>query len=165
MIHAFITSRLDYCNSLLYGTPQAQIDIKLQRVQNAAARLIFKQPKFSHITPLLCQLHWLPIRYRIEFKILLLCFNAVHGMAPGYICKLINFKIPTKYELRSNQKLLLKVPSGEMLPTLGARAFSYAAPRLWNDLPSNITGLHSLPSFKRHLKTHLFTRAFNLLSD
>lgn len=61
LIHAFITSRLDYCNSLLYGTPQVQID-KLQRVQNAAARLIFKQPKFSHITPLLCQLHWLPIR-------------------------------------------------------------------------------------------------------
>ena len=146
LIHAFITSRLDYCNSLLYGTPQAQID-KVQRVQNAAARFIFKQPKFSHITPLLCQLHWLPIRYRIEFKILLLCFKAVHGMAPGYICKLISFKIPTKYELRSNQKLLLKVPSGKMLPTLGARAFSYAAPRLWNDLPSNITGLHSLPSF------------------
>ena len=129
------------------------------------ARLIFKQPKFSHITPLLCHLHWLPIRYRIEFKILLLCFKAVHGMAPSYICKLISFKIPIKYELRSNQKLLLKVPSGKMLPTLGVRAFSYAVPRLWNDLPSNITGLHSLPSFKRHLKTHLFTRDFNLLSD
>ena len=67
------------------GTPQVQID-KLQRVQNAAARLIFKQPKFSHITPPWCQLHWLPIKYYIEFKIFLLCFKAVHGMAPGYIC-------------------------------------------------------------------------------
>ena len=81
MIHAFVSSRLDYCNSLLYGLPQVQID-KIQRVQNAAARLIFEQPKFCHITPVLSQLHWLPIKYRIEFKILLMTFKAIHGMAP-----------------------------------------------------------------------------------
>ena len=74
LIHAFVSSRLDYCNSLLYGLPQVQIE-KLQRVQNAAARLIFKEPKFSHITPVLYQLHWLPIKYRIEFKILLFTFK------------------------------------------------------------------------------------------
>ena len=91
LIHAFVSSRLDYCNNLLYGLPQAQID-KIQRVQNAAAKLIFKQPKFSHITPVLHQLHWLPIKYRIEFKILLLTFKAIHGMAPDYICKLISRK-------------------------------------------------------------------------
>ena len=66
LIQAFVSSRLDYCNSLLYGLPQIQID-KIQRVQNAAARLIFEQPKFCHITPVLSQLHWLPIKYHIEF--------------------------------------------------------------------------------------------------
>ena len=89
LIHAFFSSRLDYCNSLLYGLPQVQID-KIQKVQNAAGRLIFKQPRFCHITPVLSQLHWLPIKYRIEFKILLLTFKATHGMAPDYICKLIS---------------------------------------------------------------------------
>ena len=90
LIHAFVSSRLDYCNSLLYGLPQVQID-KIQRVQNAAARLIFEQPKFCHITPVLSQLHWLPIKYRIEFKILLMTFKAIiHGMAPDYLCKLIS---------------------------------------------------------------------------
>jgi len=87
LIHAFVSSRLDYSNSLLCGLPQAQID-KIQRVQNAAARLIFKQPKFSHISPVLHQLHWLPIKYRIEFKILLFTFKAIHGMVRDYICKL-----------------------------------------------------------------------------
>ena len=68
LIHAFVSSRLEYCNSLLYGLPQVEID-KIQRVQNAAARLIFEQPTFCHITPVLYQLHWLPIKYLIEFKI------------------------------------------------------------------------------------------------
>ena len=68
LIHAFVLSRLDYCNSLLYGMPQVQID-KIQRVQNAAARLIsLKKPKFSHITPALYQLHWLPIKYALNSK-------------------------------------------------------------------------------------------------
>ena len=103
LIHAFFSSRLDYCNSLLYGLPQVQID-KIQRVQNAAARLIFQQPKFCHITPVLSQLHWLPIKYRIEFKILLMTFKATHGMAPDYICKLISPRKSRGYSLRSSQK-------------------------------------------------------------
>ena len=105
LIHAFVSSRLDYCNSLLYGLPQAQLD-KIQRVQNAAARLIFKQPKFSHITPVLHQLHWLPIKYRNEFKILLFTFKAIHGMAPDYICKLISRNSSTRYSIRSSQRIL-----------------------------------------------------------
>ena len=87
LIHAFVSNHLDYCNRLLYGLPQVQID-KTQRVQNAAARLIFKKAKFCHITPVLSQLHWLPINYRIEFKILLMTFKTIHSMAPNYICKL-----------------------------------------------------------------------------
>ena len=161
LIHAFVSSRLDYCNSLLYGLPQAQID-KIQRVQNAAARLIFKQPKFTHITPVLHQLHWLPVKYRIEFKILLFTFKAIHGMVPDYICKLVRRKLPGRYSLRSSQRITLEIPSGKILSTLGGRAFCYAAPNLWNNLPREITSLDSLSSFKCHLKTYLFKQAFSL---
>ena len=157
----FVSSRSDYCNSLLCGRPQAQID-KIQRVQNAAARLIFKQSKFSHITPVLFQLHWLPIKYRIEFKILLFTFKAIHGMAPDYICKLISRKSSNRYALRSSQRIVLETPSGKILSTLGGIAFCYAAPKLRNNLPCKISSLDSLSSFKCHLKTYLFKQAFNL---
>ena len=84
LIRAIITSRLDYCNSLLYGVADHHIQ-KLQRVMNASARLIFCAPKHCHITPLLQQLHWLPIRLRIEFKILLITFKVLQGSFPKYL--------------------------------------------------------------------------------
>ena len=127
--------------------------IRYKRVQNAAARLISKQPKFSHITPVLYQLHWSPIKYRIEFKILLLTFKAIHGMAPDYIGKLTRRKSPILYSLRSSQIILLEIANGKILSTLGERAFCYAALNLWNNLPSKISNLDSLSNFKGHLKT------------
>lgn len=71
LIHAFVTSRIDYCNSLLFGLPAFQIS-KIQRMQNAAARVIFMKSKYRHITPLLKELHWLPVTYRIQFKVILI---------------------------------------------------------------------------------------------
>ena len=84
LIHAFVSSRVDYCNNLLYGLPAYQLN-KLQRVQNAAARLIFQETKYCHVRPLLYNLHWLPVEFRIDFKILLLTYKAINGLAPFYL--------------------------------------------------------------------------------
>ena len=83
VVHAFVTAKLDSCNSLLYGLPQHLIS-RLQSIQNKAARVVTRTGKFDHITPVLKQLHWLPVRYRIVFKILLLVYKALNGTAPSY---------------------------------------------------------------------------------
>ena len=155
LIHAFVTSRLDYCNSLLYGLP-SNLLAKLQRVQNAAARLIHRAPRFCHITPLLVDLHWLDIKTRIDFKIILLTFKAIHGQAPAYICELVNLKPNSSYGLRSNNKMLLSTLNFRTLPTAGDRAFAAAAPKLWNAIPLSIRQEQNLEHFKTKLKTYLF---------
>ena len=84
LVHAFITFRIDYYNSLLYGLPTNQL-AKIQRVLSASARLVCNAPTFCHITPIIRDLHWLPIRARINFKVLLLTFKALHGLTPQYL--------------------------------------------------------------------------------
>ena len=88
LIHAFVTSHLDYCNSLLYGVPKCQID-RLQRVLNAAAHVTQQVTRYSHLTPVLKSLHWLPIGFQIKFKIALLVFKALKGMAPLYLSRML----------------------------------------------------------------------------
>ena len=164
LVHAFIMGRIDYCNSLLYGLPVTHIN-KLQRVQNAAARLICSIPRFSHVTPVLYSLHWLPVQFRIDFKILIITFKAIHGHAPEYICNLIHIKNPSTYGLRSNSELLLTPPSTKTKKTLGDRAFTAAAPSLWNKLPSEIREEENFERFKSKLKTFLFTAAYTMKSS
>ena len=135
LVHAFITSRVDYCNSLLYGLPNYQLN-KLQRVLNASARLVCNAPRFCHISPLLRGLHWLPVKARIEFKILLITFKAIHGLAPKYLCDLLTFK-SSLYNLRSSGSILLSMPAVRS-KTLGDRAFMVAAPTIWNSLPKEL---------------------------
>ena len=156
LIQTSVLSKLDYCNSLLTGLPACSLK-PLQLIQNAAARLIFNQPKFSHVSPLLRSLHWLPVAARTEYKTLTLTFKATKGMAPSYLQNLIKPYEPTR-SLRSADTGLLETPS---IRTPGQRStrprkFALLAPKLWNDLPVALRTAESLPSFCRGLKTHLF---------
>ena len=98
LIHAFVTSHIDYCNSLLFGIPKYQID-RLQKVVNATVRLVCHIPRYAHITLTLRNLHWLPIEYRIRFKVALLVFKSIKGMAPKYLKDQISIS-KTSYSLR-----------------------------------------------------------------
>ena len=161
LIHAFVSGRVDYCNSLLYGLPAYQLN-KLQRVQNAAARLIFLESKYYHVRPLLYNLRCLPVKFRIEFKILLLTYKAINGLVPFYLPKLISLKEACQYKLRPDcDGLLLNPVKFKTLTTLGDRSFAAAAPQLWNSLPYSIRSSPSVASFKKALKTfYLFRKAF-----
>ena len=162
LVHVFITSRTDYCNSVLYGLPKSHI-MKLQWIQNAVARLVTGTLRFCHVTPLLFHLHWLPISYRIKFKILLLTFKCLYGQAPNYLIDLINIKKQSRYSLRSNESIFLELLGIETHPTLGDHAFQSAAPCLWNVLPSAIRNMKTLDTFKTAVKTHLFNSAFKII--
>ena len=155
LVHAFVSSRIDYCNSLLYGILEHAIK-KLQRVQNLAARVVTRSSKYISITPTLKKLHWLPVKYRIIFKVVLLTFKALHGLAPNYLRTLLQSYIPSR-SLRSETGNVLIMPKARR--KLGCQSFAVAAPKLWNDLPMNIRTTTSIVSFRSSLKTHLFKLA------
>ena len=115
---------------------------------------LLNAPRFCHISPLLRGLHWLPVKARIQFKILLITFKAIHGLAPKYLCDLLTFK-SSLYNLRSSGSILLSMPAVRS-KTLGDRAFMVAAPRLWNSLPKELRAITNVNSFKAHIKTYLF---------
>ena len=153
LVNALAIPKIDYCNSLLFGLKQ-NLRMKFQRVQNSAARLIKKSKKRQHITPHLKELHWLPVQYRIEFKILLIVFKALHGKAPQYIsCLLSNFRITRSDNLK------LTIPSVNLVRT-GGRAFNFTAPMLWNQLPLMVRQSETVEIFKKNLKTYYFKKHF-----
>ena len=157
LVHAFITSRVDYCNSLLTGLPSVLLR-KLQSVLNASARLISGTRKFDHITHVLKDLHWLPIKQRIKFKLMLTVFKCLNGSAPMYLQKKLNISCNPK--LRSSNKKLLIVPKSRT-KIYGDRRFSVSGPRQWNLLPKEIRLCNSIDNFKSKLKTFLFTEAYS----
>ena len=160
LVHAFISSKLGFCSALLYGLPKSVID-RLQYVQNCAARLVTRTRSSEHITPVLRRLHWLPVRQRITYKILLLTYKGLNGMAPRYITDLLQPYTPTR-QLRFSSKNWLETPKSnlETRKFYGDRSFQVAAPRLWNSLTYDITSIHKLDIFKNKIKTLPFIDAF-----
>nr|XP_054749645.1 uncharacterized protein LOC129255116 [Lytechinus pictus] len=156
LVNAFVTSQIDYCNSLLINLPASLLS-KLQHIQNTAARLITRTRKHEHITPILRSLHWLPVPQRIQFKILLLTYKAFNGLAPSYINELIKPKTQTtSIRLRSSSSIHLQLAPGLRTKTrYGDCAFCVCAPKLWNDLPVIIRD-SPVDTFKIRLKTYLF---------
>ena len=145
IVHAYVVSRLDYANSLLYGI-NSSLTKRLQTVQNAAARLILNAPRFDHALPLLKSLHWLPIEKRIKFKCLVTIHNCLHGRAPEYLRDFLIEK-QSKRTLRSSHERQLVTKRTKT--RFGDRAFIFYGPRLWNDLPSDIRSISSFSSFKK----------------
>ena len=152
IVHAFVLSKLDYCNSLLYGIPSREIE-KLQRLQNTAARSVNCVHK-EDITPIVKKLHWLPVNDKILFKLLLLTYKSLNGLAPVHVNDLLRHYSPCR-SLRSSDSNFLVIPKTTTI-TYGDRSFAEIVPKLWNQLPLAIRQSNSVDGFKRALKTYVF---------
>ena len=156
LVHSMISTQLDYCNSLFIGLPSFLV-YRLQKIQNTAARIVTGTRKRDHITPVLVSLHWLPVEKRIKFKILVIVYKCIHGLAPAYLSELITDYRPSR-SLRSCDQRLANIPFTRSA-LASERAFSVVGPRLWNDLPSTVRFAATITNFKELLKTHLFNRS------
>ena len=153
LANSLVHSKLDYCNSLLYGLPDTSIS-RLQRVQNSLARVVCNVSKRSaHSITLLKTLHWLPISQRIKYKISLLTFKLLHSGKPSYLADCVSYYQPAR-TLRSTNSLLLAVP--DIRSCVGRRSFSFASPTVWNALPLQLRSCPNISSFCKQLKTHYF---------
>ena len=146
LVHAFVVSRIDNCNSVLYGLPDYEIN-RLQMLQNSCARLIYGRKKYDHVSDLFYELHWLPVKQRIIFKILLFVFKIFLETAPSYLKNCLR--------IINSETRLAHIPRTRS--SYGDRAFTNFAPRLWNALPDFIRTSETLSYFKAHLKHHLFS--------
>ena len=154
LVQAVIVSRIDNCNSLFYGIHESELN-RLQRLQNSCARLIYGRKKFEHVSDLFLDLHWLPIKQRIIFKILLFVLKIFLGTSPKYLETCVTILD------RENRTLLVS----RVNTSYGDRAFTNAAPRLWNALPSSLRNSESLTYFKAHLKHHLISNFIEYASE
>ena len=154
-----VIAKLDYGNILFNGLPNNTMD-KLQRVQNTAARIITKTGRYEHITPSMIALHWLPVKHRVMYKVLLQTFKALNNQSPFYIKDMLHPYKPQR-ELRSGNATFLQVPKTKT-GRYGDGCFLKSAPVLWNNLPEALRKMEAIGTFKRALKTYLFKQAYNL---
>ena len=152
LANSMISSRLDYCNSLLYGISKYNV-AKLQKIQNALCRIVFRLDRTSHVTPFLQKLHWLPITYRILFKYNLITFKAINFSQPIYLSSLIK----TSCLRRGNR---LSLSSASHKKAIGRRGFVVASPIEWNRLPQSVRSQQTITGFRSQLKTYLFRLAY-----
>ena len=153
---ALVSSKLDYCNSLFHNMPEKDI-ARLQRVQNCLARVVTNAPRFSRFVPILKRLHWLPVKFRIHFKICAITFRTLKENQPAYLADLlVRPKCPKC--LRSTNSNRFVVP--RIKTKTGSRAFSISGPALWNALPVPIRNAKTILTFRKLLKSHLFDLAF-----
>ena len=163
LIKSLVMWRLDYSNGLLYGLTKCTVS-GLQAVQNSAARIVTQERLRDHdsMSRALMELHWLPVDKRIEYKMLLYTYKALHGLAPGYLCKLVVPYEPRRV-LRSAESNLLTVPPGKP-GKYGSRSFVRASANLWNSLRGEraawLKSSTTVESFKLNLKTYLFCERF-----
>ena len=154
IVRSLILSKLNYCNSLLYGNDKKHLN-RLQVLQNKCAQLILKHPSRTRASPLLQSLHWLPIEKRILFKLIVQAFKAFHFSSPGYLSSYFQSRVhKTKYSLCLDLAITFEVPRAKK--QAGDRAFSVAGPHLWNGLPSSVRTVDHMDRFKNKLKAHLF---------
>ncbi len=160
LVQALVLSRLDYCHALLAGLTANSIK-PLKLIQNAAARLIFNEPKTMHVTPLFINLHWLPIAARIKFKALMFAYRNTSGTAPLYLNSLRQTYVRSR-SLHSASEQRITVPSQRGTKSL-SQTFSLTVPIWWNDLPNSIRAAESLAIFKKRLKhiSSIFIRPSN----
>nr|XP_060608896.1 uncharacterized protein LOC132760735 [Anolis sagrei ordinatus] len=164
VVHALVTSQIDYCNALYVGLPLKTVR-KLQLVQRAAVRLLTGASYREHTTPLLCQLHWLPVQFRAQFNLFSsehnLTYKTLYGSGAVYLSERISLYVPPR-SLRSSGEALFSTPPLSQVRLVGtrSRAFSVVAPHLWNSFPGEIRASTSLLSFRRKVKTWLWDQAF-----
>ena len=160
LVSAFVLSRIDYCNSLLFGSTH-DVTSHLQRIQNYAARVILRLPKSSSITMHLKSLHWLPVKVRSTYKIACLCYHCHSSTARSYVTDMLRRKpLHTRNTRSISYTMSLLNRPAHSKATLGDRSFSFASSSFWNSIPNDVRCAPSLSSFKSRLKTYLFRSVY-----